>query len=111
MRHTRINKLLTSTDSDTEVTAKGWIKTFRNNQFLAINDGSCLENLQVVIAYNEIEESTLKSLHTGAAVSVTGLLVESLGKGQRVELKATSLEVLVSSDPDNFPLQPKKQSL
>src|SRR5690606_28782291 len=107
MKHTRINKLLTDTPSGTEVVVKGWVKTFRNNQFLAINDGSCLKNLQVVIDYNNLDEQTLKRLHTGAAISARGLLVESLGKGQQVELKAITLEVLGDSDPERFPLQPK----
>src|SRR5690606_37558688 len=111
MNHTRIKKLLKSTDFGAEVTIKGWIKTFRNNQFLAINDGSCLGNLQVVIDYQNLDEKTLKRLHTGAAISATGILTESLGKGQTVELKANSLEVLGDSDPDKYPLQPKKHSL
>lgn len=111
MNHTRIKKLLKSTDFGAEVTVKGWIRTFRNNQFLAINDGSCLGNLQVVIDYQNLDEKTLKRLHTGASISATGILIESLGKGQTVELKAAELEVLGDSDPDKFPLQPKKHSL
>src|SRR5690554_3867343 len=111
MNYTRIKKLLKSTDFGTEVTIKGWIRTFRNNQFLAINDGSCLGNLQVVIDYHGLDEKILKRLHTGASISATGILTESLGKGQSVELKANSLEVLGDSDPDKYPLQPKKHSL
>src|SRR5690606_10128864 len=111
MKHTRIKDLLNSGEFGTEVTAKGWVRTFRNNQFLALNDGSCLGNLQVVIDYNNFDDQTLKRLHTGAAVSATGTLVESQGKGQRVELKATKLEILGDSDPDKFPLQPKRHSL
>lgn len=111
MNHTRIKKILSSTDFGTEKTIKGWIRTFRNNQFLAINDGSCLANLQVVIDYQNIDEKTLKRLHTGASISATGILSESQGKGQSVELKATELEVLGDSNPDHYPLQPKKHSL
>lgn len=111
MKHTRIKELLDSSEFGKEFIAKGWVKTFRNNQFLAINDGSCLSNLQIVIGINEFEEQQIKKLHTGAAVAVKGVLTESQGKGQRVELKATSLEILGESDPDKFPLQPKKHSL
>jgi len=111
MTHTRIKDLLNSTDFGKEFIAKGWIRTFRNNQFLVINDGSCLGNLQVVIGINVFDEKTIKKLHTGASVAVKGVLIESQGKGQRVELKASELEVLGESDPDKFPLQPKKHSL
>lgn len=111
MNHTRIKKLLRSTDFGAEITAKGWIRTFRNNQFLAINDGSCLGNLQVVVDYHNLDESILKRLHTGASVSATGILTESQGKGQTVELKATKLEILGDSDPEHYPLQPKRHSL
>lgn len=111
MNHTRIKKILSSTDFGTEKTIKGWIRTFRNNQFLAINDGSCLSNLQVVIDYQNTDEKTLKRLHTGASISATGILSESQGKGQSIELKATKLEVLGDSNPDHYPLQPKKHSL
>ena len=111
MTHTRIKDLLNSEDFGKEFIAKGWIRTFRNNQFLAINDGSCLGNLQVVIGLNVFDEKLIKKLHTGASVAVKGTLIESVGKGQRVELKASELEVLGESDPDKFPLQPKKHSL
>lgn len=111
MNHTRIKKLLKSTDYGAEITVKGWIRTFRNNQFLAINDGSCLGNLQIVVDYHNLDESILKRLHTGAAVSATGILTESQGKGQTVELKATKLQILGDSDPEHYPLQPKRHSL
>ncbi|MEH6308378.1 asparagine--tRNA ligase [Olivibacter sp. CPCC 100613] len=111
MTHTRIKELLNSTDFGKTVIVKGWIKTFRNNQFLAINDGSCLGNIQVVVDYEHTDEHTLKRLTTGAAVSIEGVLVESLGKGQRVEVKASHIKILGDSDAEKFPLQPKKHSL
>ncbi|WP_165438736.1 asparagine--tRNA ligase [Albibacterium indicum] len=111
MKHTRIKDVLDSDDLGKEFTVKGWVKTFRNDQFLALNDGSCLSNLQIVIGIDKFEEKKIKKLHTGAAVAVTGTLTESLGKGQRVELKAEKLEILGESDPDKFPLQPKRHSL
>lgn len=106
-----IRELLNSNTFGKEVTVKGWIKTFRNNQFLAVNDGSCLSNLQIVVDFEQTDERTLKRLTTGASVSVRGELVESLGKGQRVEIKAKHIEILGDSDPEKFPLQPKKHSL
>lgn len=111
MNHTRIKQLLQGNDIGTAVTVKGWVRTFRNNQFLAINDGSCLTNLQIVIDYTNFDEKTIKRLHTGASISATGVLTESQGKGQNVELKASRLDILGDSDPDLYPLQPKKHSL
>ena len=111
MKHTRIHELLASRDFGKEVLVKGWVKTFRNNQFIAMNDGSSLSNIQVVVDFNATEDSLLKRIHTGAALAVKGILVESMGKGQAVEVKASSVEVLGDSDPDKFPLQPKKHSL
>ncbi|HWK99221.1 MAG TPA: OB-fold nucleic acid binding domain-containing protein, partial [Parapedobacter sp.] len=111
MKHTRIKDLLNATEYGRRITVKGWVRTFRNNQFLAINDGSTLGNIQAVVDYQHTDEALLKRLTTGAAVAVTGSLVESLGKGQRVEIKVETLEILGDSDPDKFPLQPKKHSL
>jgi len=111
MKRTKIKALLATTDFGKEVTVMGWVKTFRNNQFIAINDGSCIHNIQAVVDFNSTEESLLKRLTTGASVAVTGTLVESLGKGQRVEIKVKTLEILGDSDAEKFPLQPKKHSL
>lgn len=111
MKHTRIKDVLNATEYGHEVTVKGWVKTFRNNQFVAINDGSCLSNIQAVVDFTHTDDALLKRITTGAAVSVKGILVESLGKGQRVEIKVTKLEILGDSDPDKFPLQPKRHSL
>ncbi|WP_090603733.1 asparagine--tRNA ligase [Parapedobacter koreensis] len=111
MKHTRIKDLLNATTYGHQVTVKGWVKTFRNNQFIAINDGSTLGNIQAVVDFNNTDEALLKRITTGAAIAVTGALVESLGKGQRVEVKVDTLEILGDSDPEKFPLQPKKHSL
>ncbi|MEE1885289.1 asparagine--tRNA ligase [Pedobacter flavus] len=107
----KISDLLQSTTFDREVTVMGWVRTFRNNQFIALNDGSCMGNLQVVVDFNNTDDAILKRINTGAAIKATGQLVESLGKGQTVEVKATSVEILGDSDPEKFPLQPKKHSL
>ena len=107
----KIKQLLSGTPTGTEVVVMGWVRTFRNNQFVALNDGSTNANLQVVASLGEFEETILKRITTGASLKVTGTVVESLGKGQTVELKATSIEILGDSDAEKYPLQPKKHSL
>ncbi|MGX1639049.1 asparagine--tRNA ligase [Sphingobacterium mizutaii] len=111
MEHTRIKELLKSEDFGKEVIVKGWVRTFRNNQFIAINDGSSINNIQAVIDFENTSDAILKRITTGAAVRVKGNLVESLGKGQKVEIKATDVSIIGDSDPEKFPLQPKKHSL
>jgi asparaginyl-tRNA synthetase len=108
---TKIREVLKSTPTGQSITVKGWVRTFRNNQFIALNDGSTNGNLQVVVDFTNTPEELLKRITTGAAISATGELVASLGKGQTVELKAKSLEVIGDSDPEKYPLQPKKHSL
>jgi asparaginyl-tRNA synthetase len=111
IKRTRISELLNSTDYGKEVVVKGWVRTFRNNQFIAINDGSTIAGLQAVLELNSLPDSTLKRLTTGASVCVTGELIASLGKGQKVEVKVKILEILGDCDPEQYPLQPKKHSL
>lgn len=110
-KHTRIRELLISEEFGKVVLVKGWVRTFRNNQFIALNDGSTIANIQAVVDFNNTDPSLLKRINTGAALAITGQLIESQGKGQRVEIKASHIEVLGDSDPDKFPLQPKKHSL
>jgi len=107
----RIKEVLKSELIGKELTVMGWVRTFRNNQFIALNDGSTNSNLQVLIELGKFDDIILKRITTGAALKVAGTLVESLGKGQKVELKAKSLEILGDSDAEKFPLQPKKHSL
>ncbi|HSH65045.1 MAG TPA: asparagine--tRNA ligase [Bacteroidia bacterium] len=111
MKRTKIKELLNSTTFGKEVTVKGWVRTFRNNQFIAINDGSTIHNLQAVVDFLNTDEDLLKRLTTGAAISITGELIASQGKGQSVEVKVKQLEILGDSDAEKFPLQPKKHSL
>ncbi|GGE08020.1 asparagine--tRNA ligase [Sphingobacterium cellulitidis] len=111
MEHTRIKELLKSEDFGKEVIVKGWVRTFRNNQFIAINDGSTINNIQAVIDFDNTSDAILKRITTGAAVRVKGNLVESMGKGQKVEIKATDVSIIGDSDPEKYPLQPKKHSL
>ena len=107
----RIKEVLKSELIDKELTVMGWVRTFRNNQFIALNDGSTNSNLQIVIKLGKFDDTVLKRIATGAALKVAGTLVEFLGKGQKVEIKAKNLEILGDSDAEKFPLQPKKHSL
>jgi asparaginyl-tRNA synthetase len=111
MKRIKIAELLRTEPVGTEITVKGWVKAFRNNQFIALNDGSTSNNIQVVVDFENTDEATLARIKFGAAISARGLLIESQGKGQKVELKATEIEILGDCNPDEFPLQPKKQSL
>jgi asparaginyl-tRNA synthetase len=94
-----------------EITVMGWVRTMRNNQFIALNDGSSNENLQLVLELGQFDENLLKKITTGASLRAVGKLVKSPAKGQQVELKAEVVEILGMSDADKFPLQPKKHSL
>src|SRR5690606_37726345 len=111
MKHTRIKELLQSEEYGKEVIVKGWVRTFRNNQFIAINDGSSINNIQAVVDLENTPEEILKRITTGAAVRVKGQVVESLGKGQKVEVKATEVSISGDSDPEKYPLQPQTHSL
>ena len=110
-KRTRIKGLLDIEPQGQEVTVMGWVRTFRNNQFIALNDGSTNNNLQVVVALGKFEDDLLKRITTSASLKVTGNLVASLGKGQKMDLNATSIEILGDSDAEKYPLQPKKHSL
>ena len=107
----RIADVLSSEKTNYEVTINGWVRTFRNNQFIALNDGSCLQTIQVVLALDNADSELLRQITTGAALSVTGEVVPSQGKGQHIEIKASDIEVVGTSDPGDYPLQPKKHSL
>ena len=106
-----VKEIITSGKTNYETTVMGWVKTFRNTQFVAVNDGSTNENLQVVVALGSLNDQTLRRITTGSCIKATGEVIPSLGKGQSVELKAASVEILGDSDAEKFPLQPKKHSL
>ena len=111
MKHTKVKELLNSANTLQEVNAKGWVRTFRNNQFIALNDGSTINNIQCVVDLGKISDDILKRITTGAAISVLGNLVESQGAGQKYEIQVNTLEILGDSDAEKFPMQPKKHSL
>ena len=111
MKTTRsVSQLLSDTPTLQEVNVKGWVRTFRANRFIALNDGSIIKNIQCVVDFENYDEATLKRITTGAALSINGVLVESQGKGQSVEIQVNELEVLGDSDPESYPIQPKKHS-
>lgn len=110
MKRTKIKDLLATAPAEQTVVAKGWVRTFRNNQFISINDGSTIQNLQAVIEINQFDDATVKRITTGACLSVAGKLIPSPAKGQLVEVKVDQLEILGDSDAEKYPLQPKKHS-
>jgi asparaginyl-tRNA synthetase len=93
-----------------EVIIKGWVRTFRSNRFIALNDGSTINNIQCVIDFENTPEETLKRITTGAALSIKGIIAESQGKGQSVEIQVSKIEILGDSNADEYPIQPKKHS-
>ncbi|MBK9381283.1 MAG: asparagine--tRNA ligase [Chitinophagaceae bacterium] len=107
----KIKELLAKEPAGQEVIVMGWVRTFRNNQFIALNDGSTNNNLQVVVELGKFNDDILKRITTSASLKVTGTIVPSLGKGQKMDLKADTIEILGDSDAEKYPLQPKKHSL
>jgi len=111
MKSYSINELLQTQPLKQEVEVNGWVKTFRSNRFIALNDGSTINNIQCVVDFEQFNEDLLKKIATGAALKIKGVLVESLGKGQNVEIQALEIFVHGVSDPDSYPIQPKKHSM
>ncbi len=105
----KIKELLSQEPSGQEVTVMGWVRTFRNNQFIALNDGSTNNNIQVVATLGQFDEELLKRITTSASLKVTGKVVPSLGKGQKMDLNAVSIEILGDSDAEKYPLQLKNR--
>lgn len=111
MNSLSIQELLAKNPTSQEVVVNGWVKTFRSNRFIALNDGSTINNIQCVVDFEQFDEALLKQINTGAALRVNGKLIESLGKGQRVEIQVTDIFVHGEADPATYPMQPKKHSL
>ncbi len=105
----KVKQLLATEPQGQEVIVMGWVRTFRNNQFIALNDGSTNNNLQVVVELGAYDEAFLKKITTGASLKVVGQLIASLGKGQAVEVKARSVEILGECNPEKYPLQLKNR--
>ncbi len=114
LKRIKIIDLLKSDDFGKVINVKGWVRTKRgskNVSFIALNDGSTIKNLQIVVDHNLIKEENIQNVHSGASLSITGEIIESLGSGQKVEINANSIEILGLADPNEYPLQPKKHSL
>ena len=110
----RIKELLASRDFGNEVMAKGWVRTKRGNKninFIALNDGSIIHNIQVVVEMDKFDEELIKRVTTGSCIAVTGKLAESPGKEQHVEIHASSLTLYGTADPEIYPLQKKGHTL
>jgi asparaginyl-tRNA synthetase len=107
----KVKDILTSEQQGQKATVMGWVRTFRSNRFISLNDGSTPNNLQIVVDFEKYEESLLKRITTGACIRVSGEVVESLGSGQKVEIVAEQIDILGDSDPERYPIQPKKHSL
>ncbi len=114
MKRSTVKELLFSGEVNREVLLKGWVRTRRGNKnvaFIAINDGTVIHNIQVVADLQKFDEESIRQVTTGAAVAVKGILVESIGSGQKYEIQANEIEVLGASDPDTYPLQKKGHSM
>ena len=113
MKSLRIAELLQSPATDAEVVVKGWVRTKRGNKnvaFIALNDGSCVANMQVVVDLAKFDEELLRKVTTGACLRVDGRLVASCGAGQGVEVQAEKIEIYGTADPETYPLQKKGHS-
>ena len=110
MTKNSVAELLKSGSVLQEVIIKGWVRTFRSNRFIALNDGSTINNIQCVIDFENTPEETLKRITTGAAIYIKGIIAESQGKGQSVEIQVSKIEILGDSNADEYPIQPKKHS-
>lgn len=111
MNGKKIKSILESNTTGQIYSVQGWVRTFRANRFIALNDGSTIENLQCIVDFEKLDESVLKQITTGAALRLNGKLLVSKGIGQSVELEVSNLIILGSSDPKQYPIQPKKHSL
>jgi asparaginyl-tRNA synthetase len=106
-----VKQLLREEAKSQEVTVQGWVKTFRSNRFIALNDGSTINNIQCVVDFENFDEELIKSISTGAALKIKGNLVESQGRGQDVEIQVSELFIHGKADAETYPIQPKKHSL
>ncbi len=110
-KRTEISGILRSGQTEGQITVMGWVRAFRNNRFIALNDGSCTQNLQIVVDPEQLPEDILRQIDFHACISVEGRLAPSLGAGQTVEVIADSVEILGACNPEQYPLQPKRQTM
>ena len=110
MSNTTVLKILNELKKNQTIEVCGWVKTFRANRFIALNDGSCLENIQCVIDFENTDDNILKKITTGSSVKISGKIVESTGAKQAIEIQVNKINILGESNPDQYPIQPKKHS-
>ena len=110
MNLVKIKDIFTSPDIDKNILIGGWVRAFRAKKFIELNDGSTIKNIQCVILDSSIDEKIIKKISIGCSIKVKGNLVKSIGKGQNFEIQISSIEILGESDPDKYPIQPKKHS-
>ena len=110
MSNTTVLKILNELKKNQTIEVCGWVKTFRANRFIALNDGSCLENIQCVIDFENTNDNILKKITTGSSVKISGKIVESTGAKQAIEIQVNKINILGESNPDQYPIQPKKHS-
>ncbi len=110
MNLVKIKDIFTSPDIDKNILIGGWVRAFRAKKFIELNDGSTIKNIQCVILDSSIDEKIIKKISIGCSLKVKGNLVKSIGKGQNFEIQISSIEILGESDPDKYPIQPKKHS-
>jgi len=106
-----IKEILNQPTIGETISISGWVRTFRSNRFIALSDGSVIQTIQGVVDFEEMDEAILNRINTGTALTMTGKLVESQGKGQTVEVQVASIEIHGDADPEKYPLQPKKHSM
>ena len=110
MNLSKIQEIYDSPSIDSEINLGGWVRAFRANKFIELNDGSTLKNIQCVINEGIIDEDIVKRISVGCSLIITGILVNSIGKGQSFEINVSNIKLLGESDPEKYPIQPKKHS-
>ena len=105
-----IKNIFKSKNLGEKVSINGWVRTFRSNRFINLNDGSCMDDLQCVIDFKKFDKKILSEINTGSSINIVGEIVESQGRGQSVEIVVDEIRVLGLSNPDQYPIQPKKHS-
>ena len=110
-KHTDIARVLAEQKTGEKIEVRGWVRAFRANRFIALNDGSGANNLQVVVDFEQFDDSVIKGISFHSCIAVSGTLVESQGSGQAVELQAENIEILGGNDLEKYPLQPKRQTM
>jgi len=114
MNRTKVITALNLNTTEEQILVQGWVRNYRKGKsisFISINDGSTIKNIQIVVENSKFDDNTLSDIHTGSSLAIIGLVVQSQGSGQKIEISANEITVLGKSNPDEYPLQPKKHSL